>query len=79
MSDLMAADVWMHNVLSADTPLSVCKRRFQAFNLAQDTFIRNEIRDRIIPDLKKAGYMDAVESYEKILVLLEGIMVEKRI
>lgn len=77
MSDLIAADAWMHNVLSADTPLNVCKRRFREFNLAQDTFIRNEIQNRIIPDLSKAGYKDSVEAYEKILVLLEGIMEEK--
>ena len=77
MSDLIAADVWMHNVLCADTPLNVCKKRFEEFNLAQDTFIRNEIRDRIIPDLSKAGCMDAVKSYEKMLVLLAGIIEEK--
>ncbi len=78
MNDLIAADAWMHNVLSASTPIDVCKKRFREFNLVQDTFIRNEIQNVIIPQLYKWGDMDAVEAYEKMLVLLEEIIAEKQ-
>lgn len=78
MNDLIAADAWMHYVLSSNTPIDVCKKRFQEFNLIQDTFIRNEIQNVIIPQLYKRGNMDAVKAYEKMLVLLEEIIAKKQ-
>ncbi len=77
MNDLIAVDAWMHNVLSSGTPLSVYKKRFREFNLRQDTFIRNEIQNSILPRLRELGYMDDVEAYEKMLDVLEKIIVEK--
>ena len=78
MNDLVAVDAWMHNVLSSGTPIEVCMKRFQEFNLIQDSFIRDEIKNNIIPQLSKAGYMDDVEAYEKMLVVLEKIISEKQ-
>ena len=78
MNHLIAADAWMHNVLSYKTPLDVCKRRFQEFTLEQDIFIKDEIQNGVIPDLEKRGYEDAVEAYKKILVVLEYIIADKQ-
>ncbi len=78
MSDLMAADAWMHFVLTSSTPLNVCERRFREFNLRQDMFIKDEICGTIIHDLRKRGYMDSVEAYEKILAVLERVIREKQ-
>lgn len=78
MNDLFVADAWMHNVLSSNTPMDVCEKKFREFNLIQNTFIRNEIQNVIIPELYKRGYMDAVETYKKMLVLLEEIIAEKQ-
>lgn len=78
MSDLLKADAWMHMVLSSETPLDVCEKRFQEFTLMQDTFIRGEIQNNIIPYLEKRGYEDSAEAYKKILAVLDKIIAEKQ-
>ena len=78
MSELMEADAWMHMVLSSETPLDVCEKRFKEFSLNQDVFIRDEIQNRIIPDLKKRGFTDSVEAYKQILSILEKIITQKQ-
>ncbi len=78
MSNLMEADAWMHMVLSFRTPLDVCEKKFREFTLMQDSFIRDEIRKNIIPDLEKRGYEDSAEAYKKILAILEDIIAEKQ-
>ena len=78
MSDLISADAWMHMVLSFDTPLNVCERRFREFSLEADYFVRREIADRIIPEAEKRGDKVSVESYSKILAVLEKVITEKK-
>lgn len=78
MCNLIEADTWMHNVLSARTPLDVCKKKFQEFSLVQNVFIRDEIQNNVIPDLEKSGYKDSAEAYKRILVVLEYIIADKQ-
>ena len=78
MSDLLKADAWMHMVLSSKTPLDICEKRFQDFTLMQDTFIKGEIQNIIIPNLEKSGYEDSAEAYKKILAVLDKIIAEKQ-
>lgn len=78
MGDLISADAWMHMVLSFDTPLNVCERRFREFSLEADYFVRREIADRIIPEAEKRGDKVSVESYSKILAVLEKVITEKK-
>lgn len=77
MSDLLRADAWMHMVLSSDTPLSACEKRFREFSKEADLFIRKEIFRRIIPDAEKRGDKEAVEAYSKILAVLDRVIAEK--
>lgn len=78
MSDLISADAWMHMVLSYDTPLKVCERRFREFSLEADLFMRRELADRIIPEAEKRGDKVSVEAYSKILAVLEKVIAEKK-
>lgn len=78
MSDLISADAWMHMVLSYDTPLNVCERRFREFSLEADLFVRREIADRIIPEAEKRGDKVSVEAYRKILAVLEKVIAEMK-
>lgn len=78
MSDLISADAWMHMVLSFDTPLNVCERRFREFSLDADFFVRRELADRIIPEAEKRGDKESVEAYRKILAVLDKIIAEKK-
>ena len=77
MSDLMRADSWMHMVLSNNTPLDVCEKRFREFSLEADHFIWNEIKNRIIPEAEKRGDIESILAYKKILATLEKIIEEK--
>lgn len=78
MSNLMEADAWMHMVLSSKIPLDACEKKFQEFSLMQDTFIRDEIQNKTIPDLEKRGYEDSAEAYKKILAVLEKVIAQKQ-
>ena len=78
MSDLISADAWMHMVLSLDTPIKVCERRFREFSLDADYFVRRELADRIIPEAEKRGDKESVEAYSKILAVLDKIIAEKK-
>lgn len=78
MSDLIRADSWMHMVLSYNTPLNVCEKRFREFSLDADFFVRRELADRIIPEAEKRGDKESVEAYSKILAVLDKIIAEKK-
>lgn len=78
MSDLIRADSWMHMVLSYNTPLNVCEKRFREFSLEADQFIRKEIKNRIIPESEKRGDKESAEAYNKILAVLEKVIAEKK-
>lgn len=75
MSELMRADYWLQYVFSYSTPLDVCERRFREFSLAQDIFIRDELKRPIHPAIKNITEVE--EEREKILNLLNEIIAEK--
>ena len=56
-------------------PNSVWENKFKIFNYEfspyQNAFIYKEIRDNIIPDLKKRNFKESVIAYEEILKNLE--------
>jgi len=74
----MRADSWMHMVLSNNTPLDVCEKRFLEFSTEANQFIRKEIKNRIIPESEKRGDKESTEAYNKILAVLEKIIAEKK-
>ena len=76
MSELMKADAWMHFVFSYSTPLDVCERKFREFSLAQDIFIRDELKRPIHPAIKDIAEVE--EAREKILNVLNEIIAEKQ-
>ena len=78
MSDLMRADCWMQMVLSYDTPINVCEKRFREFSLEADFFIRNELRNRVIPNAENSGHLTVAEGYKKILTVLEKVIAQKQ-
>lgn len=76
MSELMTADCWLHFVFSYSTPLDVCEKRFREFSLAQDIYIRNELKSPVHPAIKNITEVE--EAREKILNLLNEIIAEKQ-
>ncbi len=77
MSDLIGVDAWIHNVFSSRLPLDVCEKRFKEFSLEGDRFILREIKNCMIPDAEKRGYVEAIESYHQMINLLEQCIEEK--
>lgn len=77
MSDLVRVDAWLHNVFHYKLSLDVCEKRFEEFSLEGNRFILQEIKNRMIPSAEKNGYLEMVESYKKIITLLEKCIEEK--
>lgn len=71
MADMMTVDIWMHNVLNYKMKKEEYEKKFQEFSPYQNAFIYKEIRDNIIPDLKKRNFEESVIAYEEILKNLE--------
>lgn len=78
MNDLIAADAWLHNVFHSGISLETCEKRFMMFGLEGDLFIRDQIVNEMIPFAEQHGYFDTVESYHRILEILDKCIEKKK-
>ena len=77
MGNLIEVDAWLHNVFTSKLPLGYCEKKFREFSLAGDKFILDEIKNSMIPYAEKMGYVEAIESYNRMIKLLEQCMEDK--